>query len=87
MIPTPSTYEVKRLAKQALEMCEKEGISTLEAIHTICNNAFVPQTDDALTIGNVQAYLYKLRDAVVDEVYAQLHNAADPAKKGKVYLS
>ena len=76
MIPTPHPIEVKRLAKQALAMCEKEGISTLEAIHTVCNNAFVPQTDDALTIGNVQSYLFQLRDAVVDEVYAIKHNAA-----------
>ena len=71
MIPTPSTIEVKRLATQAIKMRDKEGITTLEAIETVCSHAFIPPTDDAITIGNVQAYLHQLQDAVMDEVYAQ----------------
>ena len=77
MIPTPRPYEVNRLATQAIEMREKEGISMLEAIETICSHAFIPPTDDAITIGNVQAYLHQLQGAVTDEVYARKHHDAD----------
>ena len=42
-----------------------------EAIETVCTQSFVPTTDTPLTIGNVQAYLHLLQDAVTEEVGAQ----------------
>ena len=71
MIPKPEPTEVNRLATQAIDLRENEGISTLEAIQTVCSQSRVPTSDTPLTIGNVQAYLYLLQDAVTDAVYAQ----------------
>ena len=71
MIPRPEPTEVNRLASEAIDLRENEGISMLEAIQTVCSHAFIPPTDDAMTIGNVQAYLHQLQDAVTDAVYAQ----------------
>ena len=79
IIPRPYPTEVNRLATQAIDLRENEGISMLEAIQTVCSHAFIPPTDDAMTLGNVQAYLHQLQDAVTDEVYARKHHAADPA--------
>ena len=56
-----------------------ENITMLEAIETACSHAFIPQTDDAMTIGNVQAYLHQLQDAVTDEVYTQRYHPAEQA--------
>ena len=73
MIPRPYPTEVNRLATQAIDLRRKrhKGISMLEAIQTVCSHAFIPPTDDAMTIGNVQAYLHQLQDAVTDAVYAR----------------
>ena len=79
MIPRPYPTEVNRLASEAIDLRENEGISMLEAIQTVCSQARVPTTDTPLTIGNIQAYLHLLQDAVTDEVYARKHHAADPA--------
>ena len=79
MIPRPEPPEVNRLATEAIDLRENEGISMLEAIETACCQSRVPTTDKPLTIGNIQAYLHRLQDAVTDEVYAQKHHAADPA--------
>ena len=87
MIPKPQPTEVKRLATQAIELRENEGISMLEAIQTVCGESRVPKTETRLTIGNLKAYMHLLQDAVTDEVYAQKHHAAEPAKKGGGYIS
>ena len=75
MIPEPQATQVNRVANQALYLRENEGISMLEAIETACSQAFIPPTDDAMTIGNVQAYLHQLQDAVTDEVYKRKYHA------------
>ena len=87
MIPRPEPTEVNRLASEADGLRINEGISMLEAIETVCGQALVPTTDEPLTIGNVQAYLHRLQDAVTDEVYARKYNDTEPAKKGGVYIS
>ena len=74
MIPRPTPTEVNRLAINAIGLREKEGISMLEAIETVCGEALVPTTDKPLTIGNVQAYQHRLQDAVTDAVYAQKYH-------------
>ena len=80
MIPRPQPTEVNRLASEAIDLRENEGISMLEAIQTVCSQARVPNdrhtADDR---EHVQAYLHLLQDAVTDEVYARKHHAADPA--------
>ena len=79
MIPKPEPTEVNRLAVQAVELREKEGISILEAIQTVCGETRVPKTQTPLTIGNVRAYMHLLHDAVTDAVYAIKYHATEPA--------
>lgn len=81
MIPKPDPTEVKRLADQAIELRENEGISMLEAIQTVCGQTRVPKTQTPLTIGNVRAYIHLLHDAVTDAVYAQKYSATKPVRK------
>ena len=73
MIPTPEPTEVNRLATEAIELRETEGITMLEAIETVCNLSLVPTTDKPLKIGNVKAYEHLLQTAVTDAVYARIH--------------
>ena len=68
----PELTEVTQLATQAIEYRKKKGITLLGAIETICGEAFVPRTDEPLTINDVQEYLRLLQNAVSDEVLSQL---------------
>ena len=70
MIPRPEPTEVKQLASKAINLLKDEGISTQEAIETVCSQALVPTTDKPLMIENVQAYLRLLQDAVTHKVNA-----------------
>ena len=74
MMHEPQANQVNRVANQAIYLQENENITMLEAIETACSQAFIPETDDALTIGTVQAYLHQLQDAVTQAVYAQKYH-------------
>ena len=51
MTPRPEPTEVKQLASKAINLRKDEGISTQEAIETMCSQALVPTIDTPLTKG------------------------------------